>query len=161
MTQKIFVSALVAGAASGLLAAALQFGFLIPLLLEGELYETGARVHFADGFTESVSGSPALGWDIERHGLTIAFNLIAWIGFALVLVALMAIAAMRGVEITARRGAVWGMMGFFAVLLAPAAGLPPELPGTVAAEVGARYLWWSATIVAAAAALEVVRERGG
>ena len=161
MTQKIFVSALVAGAVAGLLAAALQLGFVIPLLLEGELYETGARLHYSDGFAESEIGSPRFGWDLSRHGLTVAFNLIAWIGFALILTGAMAIGAQRGLYITAGRGAIWGMMGFFAVHLAPAAGLPPELPGTIGAEVGSRYLWWIATILATTVALAVVAFRPG
>ena len=148
MTPKIFVSALVAGAIAGLLAAALQFAFVIPLLLEGELYETGARVHFSETGAESISESPALGWDIQRHGLTVAFNLIAWIGFALIFVAAMVALSRRGWEINARTGAVWGLFAFLAVHLAPAVGLPPELPGTAAAEVGSRYLWWAGTIIA-------------
>ena len=46
MAKNLFVSAICAGIAAGLLASVLQFTFVIPLLLEGELYETGARVHF-------------------------------------------------------------------------------------------------------------------
>lgn len=161
MSQKIFVSALVSGAVAGLVGALLQFAFVIPLLLEGELYETGARVHFAEGTAESVAGAPALGWDMSRHGLTVAFNLISWIGFALVLTALMAIAAVRGRAVTAASGAVWGVAAFFVVHLAPATGLPPELPGTAAAEVSVRYIWWIATIACAAAALAALVFRPG
>ena len=46
MVKNLFVSAICAGIAAGLLASVLQFTFVIPVLLEGELYETGARVHF-------------------------------------------------------------------------------------------------------------------
>ena len=161
MTQKILVSALVAGAVAGFLAALLQFGFVIPLLLEGELYESGARVHFADGFIESEAGASPIGWDLGRHGLTVAFNLIAWIGFALILVALMALGARRGIAITPGTGALWGVMAFLAVHLAPAASLPPELPGTTAAEVSSRYVWWAGTIITAALALAALVFRPG
>ena len=153
MTQRIFVSALVAGAVAGLIAAVLQFLFVIPLLLEGELYETGARVHFADGAAESESGAPALEWDFQRHSLTVAFSMITWIAFSLVLTALMALRARSGWAITVESGALWGLMAFLAVQLAPAAGLPPELPGTAAADVTDRYVWWIGTIVAAGLAL--------
>jgi predicted cobalt transporter CbtA len=47
MVKNLFVSAICAGIAAGLLASVLQFTFVIPVLLEGELYETGARVHFS------------------------------------------------------------------------------------------------------------------
>ncbi len=46
MNQKLLTSAVFAGVAAGLIAALLQFVFVIPALLEGELFETGARVHW-------------------------------------------------------------------------------------------------------------------
>lgn len=161
MTRKIFVSALVAGAATALVAAALQFVFVIPLLLEGELYETGARVHFGANGAESPAGAPALGGDITRHGLTVAFNLVTWIGLGLVTVALMALGARRGMRIDARTGAIWGLLGFVVFSLAPAAGLPPELPGTVAAETFARQIWWVGTILAATIGVLAIAFRPG
>ena len=51
MTRNLLASAVFAGVAAGLLAALVQFVFVIPTLLEGELYETGARVHFAENGT--------------------------------------------------------------------------------------------------------------
>jgi len=47
MTTKLFTSALFAGLAAGLIAALLQFSLVEPLILEGEEYESGARIHFA------------------------------------------------------------------------------------------------------------------
>ena len=73
----------------------------------------------------------------------------------------MAISAMRGMTVDAKTGAIWGIMAFFAVQLAPAAGLPPELPGTVAADVTDRYIWWAATIFSAAIALAFLAFRPG
>ncbi len=161
MSQKIFVSALIAGAVAGLLAAVLQFAFVVPLLLEGELYETGLRVHFFEGTAQSEAGSPPLGWDFQRHSLTLAYSMITWIAFGLILMAGMAIAATRGHEINAQSGAIWGIMAFFAVQLAPAVGLPPELPGTPAPEVGPRQFWWAATIITAIAAFAMLAFRPG
>ena len=161
MIRKIFVSALIAGAAAGVIAAALQFAFVVPLILEGELYETGARMHFVDGSAESPAGSPPIGFDLARHGLTVAMNLVTWVGFALILTALFALADRAGRRIDAGRGAVWGLMGFVAVNLAPAAGLSPELPGTVAAEIGARQIWWLSTVLATAAGLAAIAFRPG
>jgi cobalt transporter subunit CbtA len=157
MTKNLLSSAVLAGVAAGLIAALLQFAFVIPTLLEGELYESGARIHFAtDGSTQSDKGAPALGGDMMRHAMTVAFNLVTFAGYGLILLAAMLFAAEKGHAITARRGLIWGLAGFFAVQLAPAIGLPPELPGTPAAEVGPRQVWWFTTIIATAVALALI-----
>ena len=57
MPMKLLTSAVFAGVAAGLIAALLQFTFVAPSLLEGELYESGAKVHFAlDGSPQSPRG---------------------------------------------------------------------------------------------------------
>jgi cobalt transporter subunit CbtA len=48
---------------------------------------------------------------------------------------------------------LWGIAGFAAFALAPAFGLPPELPGSVAADLFPRQAWWIGTAVATAAAI--------
>lgn len=156
MLKKLLTGALIAGVASGLVAAALQFMFVIPLILEGELYETGARIHFGAGSPQSPSGSPPLGNEWSRHLMTITFDVVSYTAYALILTGLMALAVRQGHAVNARRGAVWGLAGFIAVQLAPAIGLPPELPGTVAAEVLPRQIWWSATIVATGVGLWLI-----
>ena len=157
MIQKLLISAVFAGLAAGLFAAVLQFTFVIPLLLEGELYETGARIHFAtDGSTQSISQAPRLGTDWFRHVMTIAFNMVTYTGYGLMLVALMALSRMQGYLLSPRKGLVWGLCGFLAVQLAPAIGLPPELPGTPAADVTARQIWWGLTILCTASGLGLI-----
>ena len=75
MTRNLLTSALFAGVAAGLIAALLQFVYVIPALLEGELYESGARVHFAtQGLPQSERASPGLGGDLGRHAMTVGFN---------------------------------------------------------------------------------------
>lgn len=156
MLKHLLSGALIAGVASGLIAAALQFAFVIPLVLEGELFETGARVHFGAGTPQSPAGAPGLGGDWSRHLMTVAFDVVSYSAYALILTGLMALAQRGGHQVDARRGAIWGLMGFVAVQLAPAVGLPPELPGTIAPEVGPRQLWWSLTILATAGALWLI-----
>lgn len=158
MNQKLLTSAVFAGVAAGLIAAALQFMFVIPALLEGELFETGARIHFgADGSPESDRGAPGLGGDWGRHLLTVGFNVVTYVGFGFLLLAAMAFAEMRGLtKITARQGLIWGLAGFIAIQLAPAFGLPPELPGTPAAEIGPRQIWWLGTLIATSLGLWVI-----
>ena len=157
MTKNLFVSAICAGIAAGLLASALQFTFVIPVLLEGELYETGARVHFGtDGSPQSDRSAPPLAGDGLRHSMTVAFNIVTYTGYGLLLAAMISFATLKGITTTARQGLIWGLCGYIAVQLAPAIGLPPELPGTIAAEVGQRQLWWISTILASAAGLGLI-----
>lgn len=153
MTKHVLTGGLIAGLVAGLFAVLLHLSFVVPLLLEGELYETGARVHFGTGGPESIAGSPSIGGEVSRHTGTLAMNLVSWVGFALLLVVGFAIASRAGHQVDARKGMVWGMAGFVAVTLAPAMGLAPELPGTIAADLQARQIWWAATVVLTAAGL--------
>ncbi len=158
MTKNLLSSAVFAGLIAGLIAALLQFVFVIPLLLEGELYETGARLHFAtDGTPSSDRGAPGLGGEWGRHAMTVAFNMVTYTGYGLLMAAAMGLAReKRGTQITAQTGLIWGFAGFVAVQLAPAVGLPPELPGTPAAELAPRQIWWISTIVATALGLSLI-----
>ncbi|SFL67319.1 CbtA family protein [Shimia aestuarii] len=158
MTKNLLSSAVFAGLIAGLIAALLQFVFVIPLLLEGELYESGQRVHFlVDGMTQSEKGGPGLGNEWGRHLMTVAFNVVTYTGYGLLLVAAMGFARERtGLQITVQNGLIWGLCGFIAVQLAPAMGLPPELPGTPAAEVAPRQVWWIGTILATAIGLALI-----
>lgn len=156
MIKQIGASALFAGLAAGVLAALLQFWFVVPLLMEAELYESGARSHFTDGYIGSDAGTPPLGDALARHAGTLAMNVVAWIGFGLVLAAGFALAHRRGFRIDARTGLVWGLAGFAALALAPSFGLPPELPGTIAAEVSERQVWWGFCVVATALGLALM-----
>lgn len=157
MLKPMLASALFAGVITGVCATLMQFGFVIPLLLEGELYEAGTRIHFsASGSPQSEAGAPGLGAAWGRHSMTLTFNVITFAAYGLVLVALMALARMQGYAVTARLGLIWGLAGFIAVQLAPALGLPPELPGTITPEVGPRQIWWSATILATAGGLGLI-----
>lgn len=153
MLKHMLTGALIAGAVAGLMSAALQFAFVIPLLLEGELYETGARVHFGMQSPQSPAGTPALGWDLARHLGTVGFDVIAFVSYGLVITGLMALAAGMGHKVDARKGAVWGLAGFVALMLAPSFGMAPELPGTITAELIPRQIWWASTVLATGLAL--------
>ncbi len=156
LIRQFGASALIAGLAAGVVAALLQIFALVPLILEAELYETGARVHFSEGSIQSIAEAPAIGGELSRHLGTLAINLVAWVGFALVLVAGFALAARSGHRVDARRGIVWGLAGFAALTLAPSFGLPPELPGTISAEMHSRQMWWIGCALSTAAGLALL-----
>ena len=154
MFTRILTSGLLAGAAAGLIASLLQLVFVQPVLLHAELYESGALVHFG---AAAVSARQELGGlDPVRDGLSVAFTIAVYCGYALMLVAAMALATQRGAVVTARQGIVWGIAGFLAVHFAPGFTLAPEVPGVAAADVHARQAWWFATVASAAVALWLV-----
>ena len=91
-----------------------------------------------------------------RNALTVFFKIGMQIAFALLLVAGFSVAEAYGRRITARDGLLWGIAGFAAFQLAPAMGLAPELPGTMAAALEARQLWWVSVVAATGVALALL-----
>jgi cobalt transporter subunit CbtA len=55
---------------------------------------------------------------------------------------------------------LWGLAGFAVFTLAPGLGLPPELPAMPAADLGARQVWWVATVLATGIGLWLIAFRG-
>lgn len=86
--------------------------------------------------------------DWQRNGLTVLFMLIVYTSYGLLLTAGFAFADSLGRKIGPSEGMFWGIAGFAAFQLAPAMGLAPELPGTIAADLGERQLWWWGTVIA-------------
>ncbi|MCZ4279876.1 CbtA family protein [Kiloniella laminariae] len=100
------------------------------------------------GHGEEEAWGPADGW--ERTLFTTLANVLTGVGFAAILVACF---VFSNTELSGRRGVIWGLAGFAAFTLAPALGLPPEVPGSMAAELEGRQLWWIGAVVATAAGL--------
>lgn len=152
MFARIVFAAVFAGLAAGLVLSAVQQWRVVPLILEAERYETAAHVHDSGAVhlheQAGAAWAPADGF--ERTAYTVLANLLASVGFALVLAA---VSVLAGIEVTSGNALLWGLAGFVAFQLAPSFGLPPELPGMPAAEIGARQMWWWATVLATAAAL--------
>lgn len=170
MIQRMLAGGLIVGLAAGLLGALLHFAFVQELILLGEEYETGALVHFAgageaseavsqDHATDDAGHDHAEGGEastLSRNALTVLFTGLIYAGYGLLLVAGFALAEHFGRPVKARDGILWGIGGFVALQLSPAMGLAPELPGTVAAELGARQIWWWGTVLATATGLALL-----
>ena len=155
MIPRTLSGALIAGLVAGLLAAALNLWTLTPLILHAEVFE-GATLHVHDDGSEHLHEAPPPPGAAQagsRSLGTVATTLVAYLGFGLVLGAGMAAAARAGHEPSARAGLLWGLAGFAAVQLAPAVGLPPELPGLASADLGARQMWWALCAAATATGL--------
>lgn len=162
--QRLFFAVLLAGLISGATMAALHQWRVVPLIVAAEAYEgveapadhaheAGTPAHSDDEATPAHSHDddewmPADG--MERNLFTAATGIFAALGFAFFL---SAASVLSGFEVTARNGVLWGLAGFAIFQLAPAFGLPPELPGMPAADVVARQLWWWGTAAATATAI--------
>ena len=157
--RQLVLAALCAGLLSGVIAAAAHQFATVPLILEAETYEQHAP-HKLDAGHAHPSATPqaaAAEWEpeegLQRSLYTLAADLLTAIGFALVLAAVL---AMRGGATGWRDGLYWGLAGFAVFTVAPGLGLPPEIPGTEAAPLLARQLWWLATAAATGAGLALI-----
>jgi cobalt transporter subunit CbtA len=165
----VFTSVLV-GLIVGSAVSAVQFFGTSLLIQKAEAYEKAAEVAGAAHNHDSAAATPGHdhhamaanvhdgdAWEpadgLERHAFTVAANILTAIGYGLVLTGLI---ALRGKPVSWREGLLWGLAGFACVMLAPMLGLPPELPGTPAAPLVDRQVWWIATAVSTAAALGLI-----
>jgi cobalt transporter subunit CbtA len=151
MLARTLTVALLAGVLAGALASAAQMVQVVPLILEAEVFEVADH---SEAAVVEATWSPEDG--LERTTYTVMTNFLVGAGFGLLLVGAFVLAEMAGRSIDAFRGFLWGLAGFLVFALVPSVGLPPELPGTVAAELPARQLWWTGTAVATALGLGLV-----
>jgi len=159
--KRIFMTAIVAGLLSGAVLTGLQAVAAVPLVLQAEQYETAGH-HHGDAATAghdhgaATGGDEAAAWapddGAERWFFTFTTNIVVAVGFGLLLAAAL---ALRG-RCDWREGLLWGLAGFGVFHLAPALGLPPELPGAPAADLGARQAWWLLTVVCTAGGLAAI-----
>lgn len=176
MFRNIVFSAFGAALAIGVGISVLQAFTTEPLILHAEEYEGGAPAHdhaaapaaetsggwmaaqaqdapaaVDDAAEEEEEWGPADGF--ERTAYTVLANLVIGFGVSLMLLGLM---VLKGDPIDTRTGLLWGVAAFFAVSLLPSLGLPPELPGTPAAEIGSRQGWWLITAAASAGGIALI-----
>lgn len=153
MFRNLVFSAVIAGVLAGLLLSAVQRLQVVPIIFEAESYEVAEEhgVVAADGHShshdEEAGWAPADGK--ERTNYTILANILAGIGFSLLLAAAITFNNRSGLK----NGLLWGLGGYAAFFVSPSLGLLPEIPGTVAADLAARQVWWFATVAATIAGL--------
>ncbi len=166
MTTRLFTSAVFAGLIAGLIAVLLQFTLMQSLILEGEEYETGNKSHFGGVLVlnEALEASGEAATEVaeepenllKRYSLAFFVQFIVFVGWGLIMVAGFAVADRFGRKVTVKDGLLWGIAGFTAVHMLPGIGLAPELPGTPAAELELRQLWWVTTVIAAVLGLALI-----
>ena len=158
MITRIARTAGFTGLLAALLLTLLQSFWVAPLILEAETYEHSAPAVQTHEHAEGAAGhthdaeawSPEDGW--QRVLSTTGGNLVVAVGFALMLAALYTLRAPGRTS----EGVLWGLAGFAVFCLAPTLGLPPELPGTAAADLAQRQTWWVGTAASTAVGLALI-----
>ncbi|WP_408609757.1 CbtA family protein [Herbaspirillum autotrophicum] len=151
--KRIAAAVLVSGVLAGALLTAVQQVQVSKIILQAEVYEEAAQAATAaaghDHSTETSAirshehDHEADAWEpangVERTGYTVLANISMAIGFALFLAAAICVS---GRQVGWRSGLLWGAAGYLVFFVAPSLGLPPEVPGTQAAPLHDRQLWW-------------------
>ena len=153
--RRIVFSALLVGGLSGLLLTAVQFWQVIPIIQSAELFEAEPASTHDHATHDHAAGASTD--DLERTGYTLLANVLSAVAFALVVLAAM-VATLKSngaAKLTWRHGLLWSAAGYTVFFLAPSLGLPPEIPGAIAAPLESRQLWWLFTVVCTAAGLGV------
>lgn len=177
MFRRIFFTALVAGLLGGLGISVVHEFTTTPIILHAEEFEGSggddAHKHslrkngislippaHAHGPAKTAgSGEPwGPGSALERTLFTTLANVLTGIGFALILTACF---ALSGRPVNGQTGVLWGLAGFGIASLAPALGLPPEVPGAMAADLASRQMWWFLCVAATAGGLWAMVFRNG
>ncbi len=160
MSKTLLSGGLIAGALAGVVVALLQLWLIQPLIIEAERYETGelalplVQTEDQPGMSTTIQPDDMQieGTHLSRAGLTVIFLTLTWCGFGLLAGASMS-AAQMSTNVRPFSAVGIAVSGFAVAFLAPALGLPPELPGMPAANLSSRQLWWILTLVATAAGL--------
>ena len=183
--KQIISAAALAGLIAGVCLTAVQQWQVIPLIHQAEVLEQAAsemhehthvqsnpadpaavaaeHTHVHQHETAAIDGAAAARienapWQpadgFERLIFTSLANVSLAVGFGLLIGSVL---YLHGGKTNWRAGLALGLAGYLVFFVAPSIGLPPELPGTEAAPVAARQLWWISTVASAGAGLVLLR----
>jgi cobalt transporter subunit CbtA len=158
----MFLVALYAGTLCGLLITVIHQIGTVPIISQAEVFEkaeaTGQSTPpAADAHLPSEHQHEAVAWQPEdgpeRIFYTGVADVLTGVAFALLLVSAY---SLRKEAPDWRKGFCWGLAGFATFTLSPTLGLPPELPGSQAAPLLDRQVWWAATALLTGSGLAMV-----
>lgn len=171
--KRIITAAALAGMLAGLALTVVQKIQVSPIISKAEVYEEAAAAaavsdaavapsHAENAHTHTPEQAhehehapdawqPANG--MERTAFTVLANTSLAVGFGLLLGAGLCLRSDAGGW---RSGLLWGLAGYAVFFVAPSLGLPPEVPGTEAAPLVDRQLWWLGTAVVTASGLSLL-----
>ncbi len=115
-----------------------------PIILDAETFE----------LPEATQSQPPWAPEdgIERSLFTLSADFLTAFAFSLMLIS--AMATQR--KLTLLQGLGWGIAGYLCFFVAPALGLPPEIPGMETSSLVGRQLWWLIAVIFTAAGLWLV-----
>jgi cobalt transporter subunit CbtA len=157
--KRMMSAVLLSGLLAGVVLTAIQQIQVSPIILQAEVYEDAAAAAKTAAPVEHEHGAAAEhehehGWEpgngLERKSWTVVANVIFAVGFGLILSAAILVS---GKTADWRTGLLWGVAGYLVFFVAPSLGLHPEVPGTQAAPLHDRQLWWLMTSVMTAGGL--------
>jgi len=162
--SRLISAAVAAGLLAGLALTAVQMVATIPVILKAEVFEDAAAAAPAPAPPVAMVHAEAHehehhheAWKpedgLDRTLFTALADVTMGVGYALLLCAAM---TLRGGRPAWRQGLLWGVAGYLVVFVAPSLGLPPELPGTSAAPLAERQLWWMMAAVGTAGGLALI-----
>lgn len=182
--RNIVFAAVAAGILAGIILGALQHFQVTPIILGAEVYEIpeahdhsnpahhtpdNINGHFEALEQQTHSASPATvtkqplehshdpeAWSpedgAERTFFTFLSTILMAIGFSLIIISGMSLSGKRSIKASV----FWGLAGYATFFLAPALGLPPEIPGMEAAALEGRQSWWLLAVTFTALGLGVL-----
>lgn len=162
--RQIVFYALMVGILSGLVLTVVQTWQVVPIIHAAEEFESQAELLppvLASGEDHSHAADEWAPDDgMERALFTLLSNVLTAMGFGLVLMAVM----IGSLQLPGRaeahfgwqQGLLWGLSGYVTFWLAPAIGLPPEIPLQTAAPLEHRQIWWVVAVLMTAAGLTVL-----
>lgn len=157
--RQIVLHALLVALISGLVLTVAQRFQVIPIILGAEAFEVeeaapdAALLGSSHHVAEEQAWAPASMF--ERTLFTFISNLLTAIGFSLILLAVMLAAWSYKLasQFNWQWGLLWGLAGYIVFWLAPAIGLPPEIPLSAAAPLESRQVWWIFAVICAAVSI--------
>ena len=161
--RNIILTALFAALISGVVLGVMQAFSTSKIIYAAEVYEvedeaSSDHQHSHDN-NNSATHSHEAEWQpkdgIERVSYTVIADILIAFGHSLLLTSFMALLFLKfgKPEISWRSGLIIGIGGYVSFYLATIIGLPPEIPGSIAADLHARQIWWTLTIVMTAMGL--------
>ena len=160
MFRQIILTALWTGFLAGTLFTGIQSISTLPIIHDAEAYEGGTLIDYTHHrkftFSPVSHEDQADAWfpsnGAERLFFTFVANCVLATGFAFLLSAVYLYIN----NLTLRKGFVAGIIGYLTFFVLPSLGLTPEVPGTLAASLASRQLWWIVTVGASALGFAVL-----
>jgi cobalt transporter subunit CbtA len=154
--RNIMMIAFFTAIVSGVFLGIMQSFSTTPLIYAAEVYEVEeAPATISDAHSsDATHGHDNTEWGpanaTERVSYTFIADVFIAFGHSLLLTSFMLFIFLKFGKpaISWKSGLIIGLGGYASFYIATVIGLPPEIPGTLAADLHTRQLWWTLTIIA-------------